>query len=195
MQRFQSEPAVRAGTATHDDLATVATIFRDAFPNHPAARLSFPLLQAFLDAHRRCTFIVLRDDEARVCGFAVGGRMDQLDACRAAFIRSHLWQLGLSALWDHALLRPLRARLRFARPRVHPPASPYQMRFIAIHERARGTGAGSELLAQFETTLPAGCAYHAWTLAGPSGAVSFYHRNGFAVDVVIDGHTRMQKHR
>jgi GNAT superfamily N-acetyltransferase len=71
--------------------------------------------------------------------------------------------------------------------------APYQIRFIVVDPRAQGMGVGTMLLEEFEGTLPAGSAYHAWTLEGPHGAEGFYLANGFRRDVALNGHLRMWK--
>jgi GNAT superfamily N-acetyltransferase len=173
----------------------LVSLFKQAFPQHPASLLSRELTSAFLSAFaQRGTFLVALDPVSGAeIGFAVGGDAAVLDRTRGHFIRSHGWRLARSFLRRRLSPRILWARVRVRKPVRRAAHAPYQLRFIAVDPQARGMGAGTMLLAAFEKTLPIGTTYHAWTLEGPHGAEGFYLANGFRRDVALNGHLRMWK--
>lgn len=170
-------------------------IFKQAFQAHPAALLNDELTLAFLSAFaQRATFLVARSPvTAAELGFAIGGEASVLDRIRVQFIRKHGWRLAGSILGRRLSARVLLARVRVRKPVRWTDHAPYQLRFIAVEPQARGMGLGAMLLAAFESTLPAGSTYHAWTLDGPHGAEKFYLGNGFTRGANLKGHVRMWK--
>lgn len=190
---LEQVPAYVAPAAI-DDFAAVGALFRQAFAKHPVARLSDAIARDFFDAHLRTShFFVARDASGQAIGFAIGGRIGELDECRRRFIRSHIRELLSASLGDRSFLRAMRSRMFSPLRRPPPPPSELQLRFIAVDATARRCGAGRALLEHFEAALPAHSSYHAWTLAGPSGAVPFYQACGFTRGCTIDGQVRMEK--
>lgn len=187
-------PVIRVSHAHARDLDAVGAIFREAFTRHPAAALPDELLREFLAGHRAASVVLTAQDRSgQVVGFAIGGRMEALDAARDRFLRARAPRLAWSALRRGVLLRTLYGRLQGYTRRPQPPRSRWQLRFIAVDPAVRGLGTGSALLQAFEAAIPAAEPYHAWTMAGEHGAVPFYLRSGFRVDLEIDGHVRMER--
>lgn len=173
----------------------LVSLFKQAFPQHPASLLNDSLTGAFLSAFaQRGTFLVAYDPVTQAeIGFAIAGDAAVLDRTRGEFIRKHGWHLAGSLLRRRLSPRVLFARIRIRKPVRKAVHSPYQLRFIAIDPRARGMGVGTMLLEALEKTLPLGTTYHAWTLEGPGGAEGFYLANGFHRGPNINGHLRMWK--
>lgn len=174
---------------------TLARLFKQAFPGHPAALLNDDLTEAFLFAFtQRGTFLVARDTVTHAeVGFAIGGDAAVLDRARAHFIRKHGWRLAGSFLRRRLSPRLLFARIRVRKPFTGVAHAPYQLRFIAVEPQARGVGAGTMLLAAFERTLPPASTYHAWILEGRHATERFYLANGFTRGTNLNGHVRMWK--
>lgn len=173
----------------------LVAIFKQAFKTHPASLLHDELTRAFLRGFAQdATFLVARHPASGVeVGFAIGGHAAVLDRTRARFIRRYGWRLAGYFLARRLSARTVFARIGVVKPIRAAPYAPYQLRFIVVDPQARGTGVGAALLAAFERTIPAGSAYHAWTLEGTAGAEHFYLANGFTPGPNVNGHIRMWK--
>ncbi len=171
------------------------SIFKQAFKGHPASLLHDELTLAFLRAFAEsATFLVARNAATGAeLGFAVGGDAEVLDRTRSRFIRTYGWRLAGHFLARRLSVRTLFARIGVRRQLRAVPNAPYQLRFVVVDPQARGSGIGTTLIAAFERTLPAGSAYHAWTLEGARGAEKFYLANGFTPGPNVNGHIRMWK--
>ena len=193
-ERRQSTVAVTHISSAPSE--SIIVLFKQAFPRHPASLLHPPLTAAFLETFaRNGTFLVARDARTgRDLGFLIGGEAAVLDRTRERFIRSHRWRILRSFLKKRLSPRIVLARIGSRRRAAAAPMpAPYQLRFIAVQDFARGRGVGSLLVQAFEAQLPESATYHAWTLAGPEGAEPFYLARGFRRDLTLNGHLRLYK--
>lgn len=187
------QPSFSVRPATFLDLPSIARLFVDAFPAHPASSLTMALQHKFISAHsQECMTLVAADDSTgRTIGFAIGGRPEQLDRARQAFINGNVFPLAFHALRRRSTY--LRLPSRAARSRRGSPGAGYELRYFAVADGKRGRGIGSALLHAVESEMPAGRAYFVWVLADREPTLRFYLRHGFREEYRINGHVRLIK--
>ncbi|MGH7738447.1 MAG: GNAT family N-acetyltransferase [Candidatus Tyrphobacter sp.] len=173
----------------------IVEMFRASFPRHPLAVLDPGLANAFLDAFaaRNTLWVASNGNAPRAPGFLIGGETAALDAVRRAFIHEHAPRIALASVRNRALRRLVIPRLLPAKSYGAARFRAYQLRFIAVDASERGTGIGSALVCAFEKGLADADGYHAWTMAGPTGAEGFFARLGFVRDFAVGAHLRMIK--
>jgi len=136
--------------ATHSDLRSIARLFAEAFTAHKVSSLSAALQQKFIALHAHlCVTLVAADLETgRVLGFAIGGRHEQLDRARQAFIYGNVVPLALHALTRRETYRDAYRHLpkRTSRRQRASPCARHELRYLAVAADERGCGIGSALL-------------------------------------------------
>jgi ribosomal protein S18 acetylase RimI-like enzyme len=185
--------SLRAPT-THD-LPAVARLFVEAFSAHPVSSLSTRLQHKFIAAHaeEHVALVAAEPLTSRVIGFAIGGRYEQLDRARRAFIYGNVIPLALHRLSrrDSGLRLPGRA----PRSDRASPSAGYELRYLAVVAAERGCGIGSALLRELESDMLSDQPYYVWVLAERIAAMKFYLGHGFREEHRINGHVRMVKGR
>lgn len=171
----------------------VARLFVEAFSAHPVSSLSIRLQHKFIAAHaeERVALVAVAPSTGRVIGFAIGGRQEQLDRARRAFIYGNVIPLALHRLShrDSGLRLPSRAP-RSERASLR---AGYELRYLAVAATERGCGIGSALLCALEKEMLSGQPYYVWVMAHRAAAMQFYLRHGFREEYQTNGHVRMVK--
>jgi GNAT superfamily N-acetyltransferase len=175
------------------DWPAIARLFVEAFSAHPVSSLSTRLQHKFIAAHaeEHVALVAADPSTGRVIGFAIGGRHEQLDRARRAFIYGNVIPLALHRLShrDSGLRLPSRAP-RSERASHH---AGHELRYLAVAATERGCGIGSALLAALEKELLSGEPYYVWVMAHRASAMQFYLRHGFREEYQSNGHVRMVK--
>jgi GNAT superfamily N-acetyltransferase len=183
--------------ATQSDLRPIASLFAEAFTAHAVSSLSPALQEKFIAVHAQlCVTLVATELETgRVLGFAIGGRYEQLDRARQAFISGNVVPLALHALTRRDTYRIYRLRLpsRVSRRQRASPSAGHELRYLAVAAGERGCGIGSALLVAMEREVLIDQPYFVWALAEKVAAIQFYLRHGFREEYRIDGHVRLIK--
>jgi GNAT superfamily N-acetyltransferase len=183
--------------ATRSDLRPIAALFAEAFSAHAVSSLSTALQEKFIAMHAQlCVTLIAADTETgRVLGFAIGGRNEQLDRARQAFISGNVIPLALHALTRRDTYRGYNLRLpkRTSRRERASPSAEYELRYLAVAADERGCGVGSALLLAMEREMLIDQPYFVWALAERAAAIQFYLRHGFREEYRIDGHVRFIK--
>jgi GNAT superfamily N-acetyltransferase len=183
--------------ATPSDLRSVARLFAEAFSAHAVSSLSTPLQQKFIALHAQLcvTLVAVELETGRVLGFAIGGRYEQLDRARQAFIHGNVIPLALHALTRRETYRAAHLRLpsRTSRRERASPSAGHELRYLAVAAGERGCGIGSALLQAMEREMLIDQPYFVWALSDRASALQFYFRHGFREEYRIDGHVRLIK--
>jgi GNAT superfamily N-acetyltransferase len=183
--------------ATHSDLRSIARLFAEAFTAHKVSSLSAALQQKFISLHAHlCVTLVAADLETgRVLGFAIGGRHEQLDRARQAFIYGNIVPLALHALTRRETYRDAYRHLpkRTSRRQRASPCARHELRYLAVAADERGCGIGSALLQAMEREMLIDQPYFVWALSERASTIQFYLRHGFREEYRIDGHVRLIK--
>ncbi len=183
--------------ATQNDLRPIACLFAEAFTAHAVSSMSMKLQQKFIALHAQlCLTLVAADlKTGRVLGFAIGGRHEQLDRARQAFIHGNVIPLALHALSRSDTYRGAYLRLprRSSRRERASPSAGHELRYLAVAADGRGCGIGSALLVAMEREMLLDQPYFVWALAERAAALRFYLRHGFREEYRIDGHVRLIK--
>jgi GNAT superfamily N-acetyltransferase len=192
-----AQPLVEVSRVYARPDADVVDLFCRAFPAHPAARLGLRVAGALLSAFsENAAMFVARDRGGVLLGFLVGGETAALDGARVQFVRRHALRIAAAYLRAGGVRR-LAADVaeRFRAPAARPvrERNDFQLRLIAVSPAARRAGVGTLLLEAFEAMLPPQSSYHAWTLAGSTGAEAFYQSLGFDKDVSLGAHVRYSR--
>jgi GNAT superfamily N-acetyltransferase len=183
--------------ATRSDLRPVARLFAEAFTAHAVSSLSPALQQKFIAMHAQlCVTLVAADLQTdRVLGFAIGGRNEQLDRARQAFIHGNVIPLALHALTRTNTYRGAYIRLpsRTSRRQRASPSAGHELRYLAVAADEQRCGVGSALLQAMERAMLIDQPYFVWALSERDSAIKFYLRHGFREEYRIDGHVRLIK--
>jgi GNAT superfamily N-acetyltransferase len=183
--------------ANRSDLRSIAQLFAEAFAAHAVSSLSTALQQKFIAMHAQFSVTLVAADleTDRVLGFAIGGRHEQLDRARRAFIYGNIIPLALRALTRGDTYRGAYLRLpsRTSRRERASPSAGHELRYLAVAADERGCGIGSALLRAMEREVLTDRPYFVWALSERASAIQFYLRHGFREEYRIDGHVRLIK--
>ena len=187
------QPRFSVVVPTWREVPSIARLFVEAFPSHPAAALATRLQHRFIAAHADEGIALAASEltSGKLIGMAIAGRREQLDRARRTFIYGNAIPLAFQALSPRGA--SLRAFRRVSGNHVPAPGTGHELRYLAVTSDARGQGIGSALLRTVEERLLHEEPYYVWVLAARASAMKFYLRHGFREEYRIDGHVRLIK--
>lgn len=185
--------------AKKTDIPAIAKIHKAQFSDHFLGNYSVRLIEKFYEPFLDSCVFLVSESYGQLNGFVTGGYSHDLNQAKSKFISDNKIKYFTETILMPTIYLQALSRVKFLTDFKPPNQRPtkngesgVRLLSIAVAENAKGTGAASKLLENFEKNLDSE-SYGLSVKKENERAIKFYYKNGFVLSHEKDGNLYFNK--